>query len=175
MNISDQSSFNTIQFVNSQTGYVSGGGIWKTTNAGDTWFHQLNTTYDNFYGLHFADANVGFAVGYQGIIAKTLDGGGIISIKNISNEVPQNWMLSQNYPNPFNPSTKIKLEVKKSERIIIKVYDLLGKEIAALVNQRLNPGSYELTFNAGNIPSGVYFYRLEAGDFIQTKKMIFIK
>jgi len=94
-------------------------------------------------------------------------------------EVPTRYILSQNYPNPFNPVTKIKFSIpsvgKGRDRSIMKIYNSLGHEVQVLVNQSLQPGIYEVDWDASNFPSGVYFYELTSGDFIQTKKMVLIK
>jgi S-formylglutathione hydrolase FrmB len=91
------------------------------------------------------------------------------------NTSPTNFELFQNYPNPFNPVTKIKYQLPISSKVKIAVYDLLGKELSVLVNDNLIPGNYEVEWNAVNYPSGVYFYKLTAGDYVQTKKMILVK
>ena len=88
---------------------------------------------------------------------------------------PENFILCQNYPNPFNPSTTFKYSIPNQSKVIIKVYDILGSEIETLVNEEKSAGNYNIEFNASNLPSGVYFYRLQAGDFVQTKKMILMK
>jgi hypothetical protein len=103
-----------------------------------------------------------------------------IGIQPISSEIPQRFVLYQNYPNPFNPSTKIKFQIKESGFITLKVYNVLGKEILVLVNEKLQAGTYEIPFSINQcsdnqIPSGIYFYRLETGKFSETKKMIMIK
>jgi hypothetical protein len=101
-------------------------------------------------------------------------GSGIIL--NQEDEIVANgFTLSQNYPNPFNPSTKIKYSIPHSSDVKIKVFDILGNEIATLVNEEKSAGVYEITFFAGNLSSGVYFYQLQAGEFVQTKKMILMK
>jgi len=92
-----------------------------------------------------------------------------------SNNQPKSFTLEQNYPNPFNPSTTINYEIPTSGIVSLKVYDVLGKEIATLVNEEKPAGIYEVNFNAVNLPAGVYFYRLQTGDFVQTKKMILLK
>jgi len=89
--------------------------------------------------------------------------------------IPLHFTLEQNYPNPFNPSTKIKYSVPQSSYVIIKVFDILGNEIETLVNEEKPVGTYELTWYAKNLPSGIYFYRLRAGSFIETKKMVILK
>ena len=83
--------------------------------------------------------------------------------------------MQQNYPNPFNPQTKIRFELKSASYTELKIYDLLGREVKTLVKENLRPGGYEVSFNASNLPSGVYFYRLNAEDFTETKKMVLIK
>ncbi len=89
--------------------------------------------------------------------------------------VPTEFKLEQNYPNPFNPATIIKFSVPQMERVNLKVYDLLGREVATLVNEEKAPGSYEVKFDGSNLASGTYFYRLQAGDFVQVKKMMLMK
>ncbi|MCI0715132.1 MAG: PQQ-dependent sugar dehydrogenase [Chlorobi bacterium] len=92
-----------------------------------------------------------------------------------NNGIPVDFSLSQNYPNPFNPVTKIKYEIPKSEFVTLKIYNVLGIEIAALVDEQKQTGSYEIDWDASNYPSGVYFYELHAGEFIDRKKMILVK
>ena len=88
---------------------------------------------------------------------------------------PSEFVLKQNYPNPFNPGTKIKYSVPQTSQVQIKVFDVLGNEIETLINEEKLAGTYELTWNAVNLPSGVYFYQLRAGAFMQTKKMVILK
>ena len=88
---------------------------------------------------------------------------------------PQAFELSQNFPNPFNPSTKISWQSPFAGHQTLKVYDVLGNKVATLVNEYRDAGSYELDFNASSLSSGIYFYRLSAGSFVQTKKMLLIK
>jgi N-acetylneuraminic acid mutarotase len=90
-------------------------------------------------------------------------------------ELPGHFVLGQNYPNPFNPSTTIKYELPTSSDVRLTVFDMLGREVAVLVNEKKAPGSYEVKFDAAGIPSGVYLCRLTAGSFVQTRKMIVVK
>ncbi|MBK7107169.1 MAG: T9SS type A sorting domain-containing protein [Ignavibacteriae bacterium] len=90
-------------------------------------------------------------------------------------EIPNNFVLNQNYPNPFNPETKISYSLPKNSRVAVKVYNILGSEIATLVNEKQNSGNYEITFNATNLASGVYFYSLNTDNFSLTKKMILLR
>lgn len=89
--------------------------------------------------------------------------------------LPETFSLSQNYPNPFNPTTKIRYELKERGRVDLKIYDVLGKEIADLVNKTQNPGQYTITFDGNNLPSGVYIYSLRVNNFLESKKMTLIK
>lgn len=88
---------------------------------------------------------------------------------------PENYELKQNYPNPFNPSTTISFSLPKSDFVSLKVYDATGKEVADLLNKNLGQGSYDVKFDAANLTSGVYFYKLITGDFVSTKKMMLVK
>ena len=109
-------------------------------------------------------------------IAQNLyNSGFVIGIEPISSITPSNFMLHQNYPNPFNPTTKIKFESPKSSFVKLVVYDILGREVVKLVNEKLTAGSYETEWNASAYPSGVYFYKLTTNDFSEVKKMLFIK
>ena len=111
----------------------------------------------------------------NGTILHTTNGGvSYIEEKQIY-EIPTEFLLSQNYPNPFNPSTKIKYSITQTSQVQIKVFDVLGNEIETLVNEEKPTGTYELTWNAASLPSGVYFYQLKAGNFIETKKMLLLK
>lgn len=98
-----------------------------------------------------------------------------IGIQPVSNEIPRIFSLAQNYPNPFNPVTKIKFNIPKSTQVKIVIFDLLGREIETLVDQQLNPGTYETDFEGSKYSSGVYFYKLISNDFYETKKMLLVK
>ena len=95
--------------------------------------------------------------------------------ENENQAVTSSFLLEQNYPNPFNPNTKIKYSIQQSSDVIIKIFDILGNEITTLVNEEKPSGSYEVEFNATSLPSGIYFYQLLAGSFVETKKMILMK
>jgi len=88
---------------------------------------------------------------------------------------PSGYVLEQNYPNPFNPSTTIRYAIPQSAQVSLKVYDVLGREVATLVNARQSAGVYVANFDATALPSGMYFYRLQAGSFSETRKMMLIK
>ncbi len=109
------------------------------------------------------------------IISGITYGNLLVSVDETGPVLPTKFSLSQNYPNPFNPSTKIKYAVSSRQFVTLKVYDVLGNEIATLVNEEKPAGSYEVEFIAKDFPSGVYFYQLKAGTFMQTKKMILLR
>lgn len=170
------SYFRGICIINVDTVFVVGeyGRIYKTTNGGINWNQQNSPTTDPLWDVDFVDANTGWIVGFNGTILKTTNGG-IAWVKPISKGVPSGFELYQNYPNPFNPTTTIKYAIAKTCLVRISVFDILGREIAVVVNEKQSPGIYETQFDAVNYPSGVYFYRIEAGDFVEAKKMVLVK
>jgi photosystem II stability/assembly factor-like uncharacterized protein len=169
-----------VSFINPDTGLLAfldatDGVIVKTTNGGATygWGYWPSPNIQ-FYGVELINSTDAYAVGAGGKI-KASRTGGIISVEPISTEVPANFFLSQNYPNPFNPSTQIKFSVKKAASVKIILYDVLGKEVATLVNENLNAGSYTVMWDGSGAPGGIYFYRMEAAGFTATKKMLLVK
>ena len=123
--------------------------------------------------LAFGSGDVLFAAAERMGIYRTTSA--ITSVDDNENQVLNNFTLEQNYPNPFNPSTSIKYAINNREFVQLKVYNVLGKEVAILVNEFKPAGSYEINFDASKLSSGVYFYTLNAGTFIETKKMILVK
>nr|HMS66069.1 T9SS type A sorting domain-containing protein [Ignavibacteria bacterium] len=142
--------------------------------------------------LCFTDSLSGWAVGNFGTILKYIyNSTGIVEISSLN--IPDNFTLFQNYPNPFNPNTKIKFELKNNSTVSLKIYDILGNEIADLINDdiknELTAGTYEVDFSGNGLPSGVYFYELvvssprEEGspnslntpNYSQVKKMLLLK
>lgn len=175
--------FTALSFVNENTGYAVNydAVVAKTTNAGLTWSVNQNPNLTAIVKICFTSPDTGYMIDRHGGIYKTTNSGNPIGIEHISNEIPETFFLSQNYPNPFNPSTKIRFKVPQNsagpEGISVKltIFNVLGKEVAALVNQNLQPGSYEVNWNASGYPSGVYFYSIRSGLFYETKKMVLIK
>ena len=104
----------------------------------------------------------------EGRLRKTTNGGGTINIEPLGNEIPEYYKLYQNYPNPFNPSTSIKFDLLGNEKVTLKIFDLKGKEIAVLLNEKLETGSYIIKWNAFQYSSGIYFYQLKTEKFIET-------
>ncbi len=131
--------------------------------------------YVNRIGYTSATTNVTVAATNIDTLNFTLDTVSLIGIKRISWEVPKEFSLSQNYPNPFNPATKIEFALKKESYVKLSVYDILGGEVQVLVEGNLKAGKYEVSYNAAKLSSGVYFYRISADGFSETKKMVLIK
>jgi photosystem II stability/assembly factor-like uncharacterized protein len=100
---------------------------------------------------------------------------GVIGINLISSVIPKDYMLYNNYPNPFNPATKIRFDIPARSHVVIKVFDILGRQISEIANMELSPGTYETLWRSENAASGIYFCRIEAGKFISVKKMLMIK
>ena len=112
-------------------------------------------------------------MGVAGIMA--LASRGVVTEVRMPDVATVRFRLSQNYPNPFNPSTTIKYELPKSSEVRLSVFDMLGREVSVLVNERRDAGVHEVKFGATGLSSGVYFYRLHAGDFVQSKRMLVLK
>ena len=175
------SNLTSVFFLTPDSGIVAGdnGTIILTTNGGNSWF--TDNTFISPPGRNFKSVSC---------IHKESQTYSVISdsLFIVSNEeiivadVEQNetfiisgYLLSQNYPNPFNPSTKISWQSPVSGHQTLKIYDVLGNEVATLVDEYREAGRYELLFDASNLSSGIYFYRLEAGSFVETKKMILLQ
>ncbi len=156
-------------------------GVYKTTDEGDTWTNIADTlvinTSENIYDIAIdKDGNPWVSCGSSTIYTTA----GLTGINDDNNKLPVSFELSQNYPNPFNPTTKIKYSINAvgtslTMLVQLKIYDVLGREVATLVNSVKSAGEYEVNFNAGNLSSGVFFYQLKAGDLQVTKKMILMR
>jgi len=171
------SHITSIYFDDSNTGWAVGdhGVILNTTDSGENWVQQSSLTSARLSSIHFVDSKSAWIVGSGGTILHTTNGGVSFIDKEEIDEIPTNYSLTNNFPNPFNPITKIRYSVPQSSSVVIKVFDILGNEIETLVNEEKSVGTYEITWYAENLPSGIYFYRLQAGSFAETKKMILIK
>ncbi len=166
-----------VNFANMSTGYYCGqsGVIRKTTNGGLNWIQQTSPTTEALKTVYCNDTNNVYAAGNNGIIVRTQNGGSFVGIEPVSNEIPGQFSLNQNYPNPFNPVTRISFDIPVQSFVKLTVYDILGNEISTLIKEDLSAGRYEAEFDATELPTGTYFYRLNAGNFSETKKMILIK
>lgn len=178
-------SLNAIHFCDSLNGFVVGnnGKILRSTNGGVNWTTQNTPSTVRLTGIHMVNAFTGYICGNSGTILKTTNGG-LQGIIPISNEVPDKYKLEQNHPNPFNPSTIIRFSISENgspirtfgdDKVVLKVYNILGKEIATLVNEELKAGIYEINWNASGYASGIYYYTLVTDNFSETKKMVLIK
>ena len=163
------------------------GAVWIFTRSGGVWTQQGSKLVGSG-GIGQSKQGSSVAISSDGNTA--IDGGygdntqrgavwvftkPIIGIKPISNEIPNGFSLSQNYPNPFNPSTNIGFRIAHFGLVKITIFDVLGREVSNLVDEQLKPGTYEVNFDGTNLPSGVYFYKIEAGNYSETRKMILVK
>jgi hypothetical protein len=167
-------------FISPDTGWAADRVGWHSfstmiarTNDGG---QSYNVEYSDLYGsgirsLFFVNNNYGWAVGTYGYVLKYFDFTGV----NDTLLLPIRYKLFQNYPNPFNPTTTISFSIPQSQNVELKVFDLLGNEVANIVDEEKPVGRYEVKFNAENLSSGIYYYRLKAGGFVQTKKLILMK
>lgn len=181
----------SLYFANSTFGYMtsrsyydygSGGDLFKSTNGGYNW--QRITSFQNYpttqgrgglNSIWFIDNNTGIMVGDRGAIYRTTNGGNTVGVVNINIQIPDKITLNQNYPNPFNPITKISFDLNKKGFVKLTIYNSIGQLVSRLVNETLNAGSYNYTFDGALLSSGLYFYRLETENKAFTKRMILTK
>ncbi|MFZ1460069.1 MAG: YCF48-related protein [Ignavibacteria bacterium] len=181
----DANGFNSIYFTDANTGWGAGyqygepQAIKKTTNGGQNWVDQIVDAGTVFNSIVFTSPNTGWAVGDDGVILKTDN---LVGLNEVNNILPDNYYLKQNFPNPFNPVTHLEFGIPLVSRsgeygfVSLKVFDVLGKEVAVLVNEQLSPGNYVKEFDGSNYPSGVYFYSLLIdGNVKDTKRMVLLK
>ncbi|HEY6952442.1 MAG TPA: T9SS type A sorting domain-containing protein [Bacteroidota bacterium] len=153
------------------TNFQGGRGVYFTSDSGTTWTYAgLDSIYVNKL-ISYGDST--FATTDAGLYILTRQGAatGIAG----SGAVPAAYALFQNYPNPFNPTTTITFSIAKFSIVNLKIYDLLGREVATLANGAMSAGLHEVTFDASKLASGVYFYQLRAGDFVSTRKLLLLK
>ena len=139
-----------------------------TTNAVIAWsVYAVDVDGDGDMDVLSASGNDNKIAWYENLL--------ITGIVTNSNEIPSEFRLSQNYPNPFNPSTIIRFSIPEESFVTIKVFNTLGEEITTVINENIIAGNYEVEFDASKLPSGIYFYKLQAGSFVETKKMMLMK
>ena len=157
-------------FINASTGYVvnSSGELKMTTDGGVSWLNQSVPANGSYADIHGSGS-------FACIAGKKIATNTTVSIQQISNELPSEFSLEQNYPNPFNPMTNVKIQMPNSGFVKLAVFDITGKEVAVLINRELSTGTYKIYFDASNLATGVYFYRMQTNGFTQTKKMLMIK
>ena len=141
-------------------------------DSGATWTSLTTPDTTEVYDAVFTDEHTGYMVGSGGTVLKYSL---VTSIGEHQQSYPLQFVLHQNYPNPFNPATVIRYTLPVTSFVNLKVYNVLGQEVATLVNEEMKPGSYDVTWEASNLSSGVYFYRLAAGNFVNTKKLIVLE
>lgn len=149
-------------------------GIYVSKNTGNSWLHK-NEGFNNLSisSLSYSNDYIFFSSYGSSVWKRYFND--LININKIDSRIPKSFSLSQNYPNPFNPITKISFQLPVTSFSSLKIYDILGKEIVTLVNEKLSPGTYRVDWNASEYPSGVYFYRLKTEKFTDTKRMLLIK
>ncbi len=148
------------------------GGLYLSTNNGSNW-RQVNDGLSNHnIGTLLIHGNKIYAGTNGGLNSATIS-----EISSVENEITSSsaFSLFQNYPNPFNPSTTISFVLPSKSFVSLKVFDALGREISVLVSEELSPGTYKQQWNPVGLASGVYFYRLQAGTFTETKKLLLLR
>jgi hypothetical protein len=152
---------------------------WTTIISQTTSVSNQEWTVDEFTAVsaryvrvHFIDNNQST---WAGLWEAEIWGNGATEVDPSNNNLPYEFDLEQNYPNPFNPSTTISFTIPTSSLVTLKVFDILGNEIQNLINEQMPEGNYKIEFNAANLPSGIYFYRLQNESFIRTRKMVLLK
>jgi hypothetical protein len=149
--------------------------IMKSTNGGWNWYPQLADSGRQIYSISFINEYMGIAVGSVSAVYKTTNGGGTIGIIKAAGNIPSAFKLYQNYPNPFNPVTKIKFDIRAESYVTMKLYDLNGRLLKVLIEQKLEAGTYETELNMNEHSSGLYFYVMETEKFKEGKKFILLK
>jgi photosystem II stability/assembly factor-like uncharacterized protein len=170
----DSNSLFDVFFLNENEGWTVGfnGSILRSSNGGSNWNIEGAGITNNFLrAVHIPSLNTGYVAGNH----KTLYKFGILPSVDESNISPSAFSLRQNYPNPFNLSTLINYLLLKQSFISLKVYDVLGNKVSTLVHEEKPTGEYEVEFSGKGLTTGIYFYQLIAGQFLDTKKMILIK
>ena len=148
-------------------------GVFLTTNNGQSWKDYNDSTNNKTVLCMAVDSSGQLCAGTAKGVFLSINP--VTSVKDKSNNTPSYYSLYQNYPNPFNPTTKIEYSIPQTSFVTLKVYDILGREIATLVNEEKPAGNYSIQFIAENLSSGIYFYKLQAGKYNSVKKMILIK
>jgi len=165
-------------FIDDVNGFVLADGLYKTTDGGHSW--QRFFADSLFTKIFFIDQNTGWLIGPDGLILKTTTAGSPLALREAeTNMLPNKLELRQNFPNPFNPTTTISYTVGAGNyapvHVRLTVYNALGQVVKELVNRKQLPGEYRVTFDARDLASGVYIYRLQTAGFSTARKLIFIK
>jgi hypothetical protein len=151
------------------------GGVFLSTNNGTSWTAaSTGFTNTDVYALAVSGTNI-FAGTYGGGIWRRPLSEMITSVERLSTDLAMHFSLNQNYPNPFNPATTISFSLPSKSFVSLKVFDALGREVLLLFANELPGGTYARQWNAAGLPSGMYFYRLQAGSFTETKKLLLLR
>ena len=169
-------SFYSVSFFDEDIGIAVGsfGATFLTSDGGDSWINLTGRTSNQLYAVKMINDKTAILAGESGNIIK-MKFDILTHIMEQKTEIAQDYELKQNYPNPFNASTKIEFSIVKREHVILKVYDILGREVKTLVNEEKQAGDYEVAFDASHLASGIYLYSMKAGDFIKTRKLVLMK
>jgi photosystem II stability/assembly factor-like uncharacterized protein len=157
------------------TAVGAGGTIIHTTDGGQIWLSQLSGASRILNAVSFANTYLGIAVGDSGTILRTTTGGAQLAEDGQISQFPFHFLLNQNYPNPFNPTTAIQYDLPRSADVKLEIFDILGRKIETLVNEKQAAGHHALIWDGQDKPSGEYFCKIQAGDFLQTRKMMLLK
>ena len=166
-------ALNSVFFINANEGWVAGNGgtLLHSTDGGASWNVQSSGTSANLLDIFFTSPIDGYAVGTSGTILHYTQ---LTSVEEHSN-LPTIFSLGQNQPNPFNPTTKIEYSISVPGHVTLSVYNILGQKVAELVDETQLAGKFSADFNGADIPSGIYYYRLQFGNKNETRKMMLIK
>jgi hypothetical protein len=149
------------------------GELKKSTDGGVSFTSIPFIAQNGITTMSFINSMTGWIMGAGGMIIKT--GDLLTNSGEIISQTPKSFSFSQNYPNPFNPSTVIRFELSVVSNTVLKIYDITGREVQTLVNEKLQPGVYEKTFDGSKLTSGVYFYKITSNDISETRRMLLIK
>ena len=170
----DRAIIRSVKFVNATVGWAVGSKVWHTEDGGKNWV-QRNVPLWWANAVDFVDLNCGWLVGPVGTIMHTSDAGVTFVGEETPQRIPSGPLLHQNYPNPFNPSTTIRYGLPSRSHVTLTVFNTLGQQVATLVQGEQEAGYHEVRFDASGLSSGVYFYRLQAGDFVQTRRLLLLR
>jgi hypothetical protein len=163
----DLRGYNIYRSIDSLTNFIR---LNALPSPDTLWIDTLGTAWPRFYFVTAIDS-----IGNESAHSDTVVLGPVVSVGDRRNGNPFTFRLEQNYPNPFNPMTNVGFEVDVSGLVSLKVFDVLGREVATLVNEVKSPGRYDVAWNASQAASGVYFYTLKTRERVETKRMLLMK